>query len=129
MSKCPHCKVVNQGVPCTYCGEQLAIAARWDKPYCNCELCGRITMMTGTCKCDRCWELVTRIEGDRELAFKVVAALISGMTGAEIERHRENLSALSTAMKEADDYVVQNLKNNRKLGSTAAEGSKARQEE
>lgn len=99
MSKCPHCKVVGQGVPCTHCGMELERAARWGKPYCNCDLCGRITLMIGTRKCDRCWELITRIEGDRVLAFKVVAVLIRGMTGAEIERHQEHLSALSKAIQ------------------------------
>ena len=33
-----------------------------------CELCGTRTMMTGTKRCDRCWELEMRIESDPALA-------------------------------------------------------------
>ena len=40
-----------------------------------CELCGKPTAMTGTKRCDRCWELETRIRMDMELAKKIIVRL------------------------------------------------------
>jgi hypothetical protein len=40
-----------------------------------CGLCGVQTPMTGTERCDRCWELETRIKADPELARKILEAL------------------------------------------------------
>ncbi len=38
----------------------------------NCRLCDTPTNMLGTKLCDRCWELETRIQGDPELARKIL---------------------------------------------------------
>lgn len=42
---------------------------------CACEWCGKETPMTGTKRCDRCWELERRIEADPKLARLMVDAL------------------------------------------------------
>lgn len=39
-----------------------------------CGLCGKPTRMTGTKRCDGCWELESRIQGDPVLAAKILAA-------------------------------------------------------
>lgn len=43
------------------------------QPLVPCGLCSRPTTMTGTRRCDRCWELETRIRGDIDLARKILA--------------------------------------------------------
>ena len=40
-----------------------------------CGLCGTPTPMTGTRRCDRCWELESRIKGDPELARRILDGL------------------------------------------------------
>lgn len=40
-----------------------------------CELCGDSTSMTATKRCNRCWELETRIQNDLDLALKIIANL------------------------------------------------------
>lgn len=40
-----------------------------------CDLCGKLTAMTSTKRCDRCWELETRIRMDKELAKEILARL------------------------------------------------------
>lgn len=47
----------------------------------DCELCGQKTKMTGTKRCDRCWELETRIASDLELAKKIIASIEGGKIG------------------------------------------------
>ena len=42
---------------------------------CPCELCGDRTSMTGTKRCDRCWELETRIQSAPELARRILDEL------------------------------------------------------
>ncbi len=42
-----------------------------------CELCGDETPMTGTRRCDRCWELERRVEADPELTARVLAQFTS----------------------------------------------------
>lgn len=37
-----------------------------------CELCGRDTRMLGTKRCDGCWELETRIDGDVSMTLKIL---------------------------------------------------------
>lgn len=44
------------------------------QPLVPCGLCDRPTAMTGTRRCDRCWELESRIHGDIDLARKILAA-------------------------------------------------------
>ena len=41
-----------------------------------CRLCGRDTRMLGTELCDGCWELETRIEGDVDLAVKIILPIL-----------------------------------------------------
>ena len=38
----------------------------------ECELCDGLTTMGGTRRCDRCWELESRIEADLELAISII---------------------------------------------------------
>lgn len=40
-----------------------------------CGLCGTSTRMTGTKRCDRCWELESRIQGNPELARRILDGL------------------------------------------------------
>ena len=49
-----------------------------------CELCGQPTLATMTKRCDRCWELETRIYRDPELARKILREL-----GARLERGQD----------------------------------------
>ena len=48
-----------------------------DRPYVPCGLCGTPTPMTGTKRCDRCWELESRIHGDPALAQKILDGMNS----------------------------------------------------
>lgn len=41
----------------------------------SCTLCGTPTRMLGTKRCDRCWELETRIQRDPALARKILEQL------------------------------------------------------
>jgi len=41
----------------------------------DCLLCGGETTMLGTKRCDRCWELESRINADPELALKILTEL------------------------------------------------------
>lgn len=45
-----------------------------ERPTVDCELCGNKTPMLGTKRCDRCWELETRIKHDPELARKILTS-------------------------------------------------------
>jgi hypothetical protein len=44
----------------------------FDRELVECQICGRDTPMTGTKRCDRCWELETRIESDPSLAKQIL---------------------------------------------------------
>ena len=44
-------------------------------PYVPCELCETPTRMTGTKRCDSCWELGRRIEAHPEIAAAILAKL------------------------------------------------------
>ena len=39
---------------------------------CSCGLCGKPTRMTGTKRCDGCWELESRIRRDPEIARRIL---------------------------------------------------------
>lgn len=41
----------------------------------KCDLCGAPTSFKGTRRCNRCWELETRIQRDPELARKILATV------------------------------------------------------
>lgn len=45
-------------------------------PIVACGLCGTATLHTGTKRCDRCWELESRIQGDPELAAKILEDIL-----------------------------------------------------
>jgi hypothetical protein len=73
---CPACAILRDG-PAIYAlseAERLG-AARSVIP---CALCGRPTLMLGTKRCDRCWELEGRIESDPDLARQILARVASG---------------------------------------------------
>lgn len=42
---------------------------------CPCGLCGKPTLMTGTKRCDNCWEMEGRIRRNPEIARKILAAM------------------------------------------------------
>ncbi len=44
----------------------------------DCALCGTITRMTGTKRCNSCWELERRIKLDPKLARQILAELDAG---------------------------------------------------
>lgn len=41
----------------------------------SCELCDNLTTMLGTKRCDRCWELESRIKQDLDLAKRIIRKL------------------------------------------------------
>lgn len=45
------------------------------EPTVPCGICGVPTRMLGTKRCDRCWELETRIRYDMELAKQIIKRL------------------------------------------------------
>jgi hypothetical protein len=45
------------------------------RPRVPCGLCGTPTPMTGTKRCDACWELEHRVQSNPELARKILAAM------------------------------------------------------
>ncbi len=47
---------------------------KWHNEIMSCELCGNPTT-TKTRRCDRCWELETRIQRDVELSRKILAQI------------------------------------------------------
>jgi len=47
------------------------------RPRVPCGICGTPTPMTGTKRCNRCWELESRIKGDPDLARKILDQLNS----------------------------------------------------
>jgi len=49
--------------------------------YVDCEICGLKTQMTATKRCDRCWELETRIKRDFDLAKKIFERIRGGENG------------------------------------------------
>jgi len=46
---------------------------RSDEASVPCEICGRLTTMTGTKRCDACWELEQRILAAPAIAAKILA--------------------------------------------------------
>ncbi|WP_162580534.1 hypothetical protein [Variovorax sp. PBS-H4] len=44
-------------------------------PEVPCGLCGTPTTMTGTRRCDRCWELEGRVKRDPEIALRVLTEM------------------------------------------------------
>lgn len=51
-----------------------------------CELCKDPTTMLGTKRCDRCWELETRIQANPQLARKILAKTLPAGSDDEIVR-------------------------------------------
>lgn len=52
-----------------------SVANQLDMGTCPCGLCGKTTTMTGTKRCDGCWELESAIKGSPEIAMKVLKDL------------------------------------------------------
>lgn len=63
-----HNKDLAATMGCPQCQKSLV-----QKEWPNCELCGCVTRSTGTKRCDRCWELESRIHSDPILAQKILA--------------------------------------------------------
>jgi hypothetical protein len=53
--------------------------------YVRCEICGLPTRMTGTCRCDRCWELETRLRMDPALAVRILQGIEKNGSKIEVE--------------------------------------------
>lgn len=62
-----------------------------------CDLCGTPTPMTGTRRCDPCWELERRVEQRPEVAKKLVAA----MAAIEPDPDRQLITRLTEALADA----------------------------
>lgn len=52
----------------------------------SCGLCGKPTPMTGTQRCDGCWELETRVRADPELARRILSKLDALATAPKMMR-------------------------------------------
>jgi hypothetical protein len=61
---CVHCRQRQYGLPKAVGPLGMLV--------CPCELCDTPTQMTGTKRCNRCWELESRIERDPQLAQKIL---------------------------------------------------------
>jgi len=48
------------------------------QPTVPCGICGLSTTVLRTRRCDRCWELESRIENDPRLACEILARLMTG---------------------------------------------------
>lgn len=59
-----------------------------NRPNVPCGLCGTPTPMTGTKRCDRCWELESRIYGDPVLAQKILDDM-KQQGGEKATQHQE----------------------------------------
>jgi hypothetical protein len=57
---------------------------------CPCELCGALTILVDTKRCDRCWELERRIERDPALARKIMIRVLKDIDMAN-ERKRDQI--------------------------------------
>jgi hypothetical protein len=55
-----------------------------------CGICGRPTPMRGTKRCDRCWELETRIEAAPEIAKLILRGMENGGLSPELEEVERN---------------------------------------
>jgi hypothetical protein len=74
-----------------------------------CGLCGKATRMTGTKRCDGCWELESRIQGDPALAARILASL----TNSEKGTVREMTPAdMANTLREAAIYLAENQQSN-----------------
>jgi hypothetical protein len=76
LKNCPICNGQTEmngsgGLDCHFCGHSFISETV------PCELCGDPTPMTGTKRCDRCWELERRIKSDPELAKRIFLQLNS----------------------------------------------------
>ena len=71
----------------------------------SCELCEAPTTMTGTKRCDSCWELETRIESNPTLARKILNSLkenaVTSVQYAAFELLRKQGQELIKACDEA----------------------------
>lgn len=59
-----------------------------------CELCGHLTTMLGTKRCDSCWELERRIKIDPKLAYKILAKCDSSPISDQVAIIKEAREAL-----------------------------------
>lgn len=46
-----------------------------NQPVVVCEICGQVTQMDATKRCDRCWELERRINADPRLAVQIIRSI------------------------------------------------------
>jgi len=52
--------------------EQTTASSAAPPEFIPCQICGEPTRMLGTKRCDRCWELETRVRMNPELARKIL---------------------------------------------------------
>jgi hypothetical protein len=70
----------------------------------KCELCGELTAMTGTKRCDRCWEVERWVTANPEIAGKVLRnlesePLLSERLDAHVMRHLHVPAGWQTTIK------------------------------
>lgn len=75
----------------------------------QCELCGADTDNDGTKRCNRCWELETRIQHNPELAFKILQP-IPGMKETLFNQCRELVTAAKLHIPRLGPADIQILK-------------------
>lgn len=61
--------------PSDFSGQEIQVIDKFGRTLVPCELCSIPTPMSGTKRCDRCWELERRIHMDPELARQILARL------------------------------------------------------
>lgn len=78
---------------------------KWDQEIIGCDLCGGLTTMLGTKRCDPCWELERRILADMRVAAKVFLPEFCGVSLEEFNEDGEHLlRQIGRAMHWSKDF-------------------------
>jgi hypothetical protein len=70
-----------------------------------CGICGKLTTMTGTKRCNRCWELERRLQADQAIAIK----LLVNLTRTVQVYQTLDIKRLTESLEQAVDYVETSL--------------------
>lgn len=76
-----------------------------------CDLCGTPTPMTGTRRCDPCWELERRVEQRPEVAKKLVAAMDAIDANAATQLITRLTEALARIRNKVDGAILAGYQN------------------
>jgi hypothetical protein len=75
-----------------------------------CGICGKPTTMTGTCRCDGCWELEHRVEAQPVIALRIALMAINRQHAAvmveQLQRETHQLRALVEAARSQEPAVA-----------------------